>query len=102
LTEIGRKKMRKGANRLRSQVDGIDLLACSPLAARPRNRRHHRPRFWRCCRLWSVPNWTIAVHLKPCWHWLAQGPAEGLLVAVGHEPHLSLLSGLLLAAAPVR
>ena len=31
LTEIGRKKMRKGANRLRSQIKQIDLLASSPL-----------------------------------------------------------------------
>ena len=31
LTEIGRKKMRKGANRLRLQLRQIDVLACSPL-----------------------------------------------------------------------
>jgi phosphohistidine phosphatase len=29
--------------------------------------------------------------------WLAQGPAEDLVVAVGHEPQLGLLAGLLLA-----
>ena len=31
LTEIGRKKMRKAANRLRLQLGRIDILACSPL-----------------------------------------------------------------------
>ncbi|MBK9951473.1 MAG: histidine phosphatase family protein [Candidatus Competibacteraceae bacterium] len=46
LTEAGRKKMRKGANRLRSQLERIDVLACSPLVRARETRRNHRAGVW--------------------------------------------------------
>ncbi len=96
LSEIGRKKMRKGANRLRSQVRQIDVLACSPEFA-PAKLPKSLPALLGICRCWSVPNWISPIRPKRWWSGWRKYPAE-TVVAVGHEPHLGLLSGLLLVA----
>ena len=88
LTEIGRKKMRKGANRLRSQVRRIDLLAHSPLL-RARETAELIARAFGDRRSWNALNWTTAIRPKPFADWLAQGPPEDLVAAVGHEPQLA-------------
>ena len=99
LTEIGRKKMRKGANRLRLQVRGIDVLACSPLL-RARETADIIARAFGDAPVVERPELDYRYPPEAVLDWLAQGPAEGLVIAVGHEPQLSLLSGLLLADAP--
>ncbi|MDG4604814.1 MAG: histidine phosphatase family protein [Candidatus Contendobacter sp.] len=96
LTEVGRKKMRKGANRLRSLVGRIDVLAHSPLlrareTAEIIARACGDPPLVECASLdYRYPPETVA-------DWLTQYPADYLVVAVGHEPQLGLLAGLLVA-----
>jgi phosphohistidine phosphatase len=96
LTEVGRKKMRKGANRLRAQVRRIDLLAHSPLlrareTAEIIARACGDPPLVECSSLdYRYPPEAVA-------DWLAQYPPDYLVAVVGHEPQLSLLVGLLLA-----
>ena len=87
LTEVGRKKMRKGANRLRSQLRKIDILACSPLL-RARETAEI------IARAFGDPPIVERSELD------YRYPPEAVVVAVGHEPQLSLLAGLLLADEP--
>lgn len=96
LTEMGRKKMRKGANRLRVQVREIDLLACSPML-RARETADLIARAFGDLPVVERSELDYRYPPEAVLEWLAQSPTEGLVVAVGHEPQLSLLSGLLLA-----
>ena len=99
LTEVGRKKMRKGANRLRALLGRIDVLACSPLlrareTAEIIARACGDPPLVECSSLdYRYPPEAVA-------DWLGQYPPNYLVAAVGHEPQLGLLAGLLLADAP--
>ncbi|MBL8260186.1 MAG: histidine phosphatase family protein [Candidatus Competibacteraceae bacterium] len=95
LTEIGRKKMRKGANRLRAQVERIDLLACSPLV-RARETAEIIARAYGDIPIVERPELDYSNPPEAVLAWLAQCAAE-TVVAVGHEPQLSRLSGLLLS-----
>ena len=96
LTESGRRKMRKAANRLRLQLGQIDILACSPLlrareTAEIIARACGDPPVMECSELdYRYPPERVV-------GWLKQYPPEVWIVAVGHEPQLGLLSGLLLA-----
>ncbi len=96
LTEVGRKKMRKGANRLRSQLQKIDLLACSPLV-RARETADIIARAFGDLPIIERPELDYRYPPEAVLDWLTQGPASGVVVAVGHEPQLGLLTGLLLA-----
>ncbi|MCP5195545.1 MAG: histidine phosphatase family protein [Gammaproteobacteria bacterium] len=96
LTDVGRKKMRKGANRLRSQLEQIDLLACSPLV-RARETADIIARAFGDVPIIERPELDYRYPPEAVLGWLTQGPASGVVVAVGHEPQLSLLAGLLLA-----
>ncbi len=100
LTEAGRKRMRKGANRLRSQVQTIHVLASSSLL-RARETAEIVSRAFSDTpvveredlapdsdRMDSVLDW-----LKSC------APAKTVAL-VGHAPHLFLLAGILLAGSP--
>lgn len=98
LTEIGRKKMRKGANRLRSQLGQIDILACSPLL-RARETAEIIARAYGDVPIMERPELDYSYPPEAVLEWLAQSPAD-TVVAVGHEPQLGLLSGLLLADVP--
>ncbi len=99
LTEIGRKKMRKAANRLRLQLGRIDVLACSPLlrareTAEIIARACGDPPLVECSELdYRYPPERVV-------DWLRQCPPDAWVVAVGHEPQLGLLTGLLLADLP--
>lgn len=99
LTEIGRKKMRKGANRLRSQLERIDLLACSPLL-RARETAEIIARAFGDLPVVERPELDYRYPPEDVVSWLAGCPVEGQVVVVGHEPQLSLLAGLLLAGEP--
>lgn len=99
LSEVGRKKMRKGANRLRSQVDRIDILACSP-RLRARETADIIARAFGDLPVLERPELDFTYPPEAAATWLEQYPAEAVLAAVGHEPHLGLLSGLLLTAVP--
>ncbi|HRD66870.1 MAG TPA: histidine phosphatase family protein [Candidatus Competibacter sp.] len=98
LTEIGRKKMRKGANRLRSQLGRIDVLACSPLL-RARETAEIIARAYGDIPIVERPELDYSYPPEAVVEWLAQCPAN-TVVAVGHEPQFGLLSGLLLADIP--
>lgn len=99
LTEIGRKKMRKGANRLRSQLGRIDILACSPLL-RARETAEIIARAFGDLPISERPELDYSDPPEAVVNWLEQCPADALVVAVGHEPQLGLLTGLLLADTP--
>ena len=96
LTEIGRKKMRKGANRLRSQIRQIDLLACSPLL-RARETAEIIAQVFGNAPIIERPELDLGYPPEAVAAWLAQCQIKGLVTVVGHEPQLSLLTGLLLA-----
>ena len=96
LTEIGRKKMRKGANRLRSQIRQIDLLACSPLL-RARETAEIIAQVFGNAPIIERPELDFGYPPEAVAAWLAQCQIKGLVTVVGHEPQLSLLTGLLLA-----
>lgn len=99
LTDNGRKRMRKGANRLRSQLNGIDLLASSPLR-----------RAWETAEIVARAFGDIPImeraDLAPespfegLLDWLGKPPTENTLALVGHAPHLNELAGLLLTGSP--
>lgn len=95
LSEVGRKKMRKGANRLRSQISQIDVLACSPLL-RARETAEIIARAYGDIPVVERPELDYSYPPEAVLSWLAQCPAA-TVVAVGHEPQLGLLAGLLLA-----
>lgn len=96
LTEIGRKKMRKAANRLRSQVGRMDILACSPLL---RSRETAEIIARACGEPPLVERPELDYHYSPetVLDWLGQFSPDAWVAAVGHEPQLGLLTGLLLA-----
>lgn len=96
LTEIGRRKMRKGANRLRAQIRQIDLLASSPLL-RARETAEIIAQVFGGLPIVERPELDFGYPPDAVVAWLAHGPVNGLVTAVGHEPQLSLLAGLLLA-----
>jgi phosphohistidine phosphatase len=96
LTDIGRKKMRKGANRLRSQLKQIDLLLCSPLV-RARETADIIARAYGDIPIIERPELDYRYPPEAVLDWLAQSATTGVAAAVGHEPQLGLLTGLLLA-----
>ena len=96
LTEVGRRKMRKGANRLRAQLRRIDILACSPLL-RARETAEIIARAFGDLSIVDLADLDFSHPPEAVLAWLAQCPADGTVVAVGHEPQLGLLAGLLLA-----
>lgn len=98
LTEVGRKKMRKGANRLRSQLNRIDVLACSPLV-RARETAEIIARVYGDLPILERPELDYSYPPEAVLDWLSQCSAN-TVAAVGHEPQLGLLAGLLLASTP--
>jgi phosphohistidine phosphatase len=99
LTDAGRKKMRKGANRLRSQLNRLDLVACSQLR-RARETAEIVSRAFGDIPLIERADLAPDAPLDELLAWLATPPTAGALALVGHDPQLSRLAGLLLAATP--
>ncbi len=99
LTEIGRKKMRKAANRLRAQVRGVDWLACSPLL-RARETADIIARAFGELPIIERAELDYRYPPEAVLDWLAALPAPAAAMLVGHEPQLSLLAGLFLAGEP--
>lgn len=99
LTENGRKKMRKGANRLRSQLREINLLASSPLL-RARETDDIIGRAFGDLPIVERPELDYRYPPEAVLDWLVQSPVVDVAVVVGHEPQLSLLAGLLMAGEP--
>ncbi|HOB62968.1 MAG TPA: histidine phosphatase family protein [Candidatus Competibacteraceae bacterium] len=96
LTDVGRKKMRKGANRLRTQLKQIDVLACSPLL-RARETAEIVARAYGDLPIVERPELDFGYPPETVLAWLAQYPPDSTVVTVGHEPQLGLLAGLLLS-----
>jgi phosphohistidine phosphatase len=99
LTESGRKRMRKGANRLRSQLNTIDLLVSSPLL-RARETAEIVARAFGNLPVSERPDLAPDNPLEPILTWLATTPTIGTLALVGHVPQLTLLAGMLITGMP--
>ncbi len=95
LTEVGRKKMRKGANRLRAQVERIDLLVCSPLV-RARETAEIIARAFGDLPILERPELDCSYPPDAIANWLQSCPKSDTVMVVGHETQLSSLVGLLL------
>jgi phosphohistidine phosphatase len=99
LTEMGRKKLLKAANRLCSQIENIDLLASSTLL-RARQTAEIIARAFGDIAIeeredlspHSIPDSIVS--------WLGEFPSTHTVVLVGHEPHLNLVAGVLLIGKP--
>ena len=100
LTELGRKRMRKGANRLRSQLEAIAILACSPLR-RARETAEIIARAFGDIPLVERQDLAPESEFESLLDWLRESSAESALALVGHAPHLNRLAGLLLAGEPL-
>jgi len=99
LIDMGRKKMRKGANRLRFQVQGIDVLACSTLR-RARETAEIIALAFGDLPILERPDMAPYGDLDSLLVWLTEQPATSTVALVGHEPQLNLLAGLLLVGTP--
>ncbi len=96
LTEQGRKKMRKAANRLRSQINTLDRLVTSPLL-RARETAEIVSRVFGNLPLIERPELIPDSPPRAILAWLSQLDTVHTVALVGHEPHLGLLAGVLLA-----
>jgi phosphohistidine phosphatase len=97
LTEDGRKKMRRGAEGLRTTVPSIDVLATSPLVRAVQTAEivhavYGRPKPERIEEL--EPDGEFSAALR----WLQTQDRGATVALVGHEPHLSGLTSWLLTA----
>lgn len=100
LTEIGRRRMRKGANRLRSQVHTIDMLACSSLLCSRETADIIARAFSNIPVLERQDLAPDSDVLDSLVNWLKQRAPDETVALVGHVPHLHMLAGLLLTASP--
>ena len=88
LTDAGRKRMRRCALGLRSLIEEIDILASSPLTRALQTAEIVADAF-------GGVDLTILEELVPAarphrlLEWLEANQAAGVVVAVGHEPHVS-------------
>lgn len=99
LTDIGRKKMRKGANRLRFQVDRIDVLTCSTLV-RARETAEIIARAFGDIAILERNDLAPDSPLDSAVAWLKQQAAASTVALVGHQPYLGFLAGFLLTGTP--
>lgn len=100
LTEAGRKKMRKGANRLRSQVQTINVLACSSLL-RARETAEIISRAFSNTPVIERKDLAPDSHrMDSLLTWLKGCAPTETVALVGHAPHLLLLAGILLIGSP--
>lgn len=99
LTEIGRKKMRKGASRLRSQLTGIDLLASSPLLRAKQTAEIVAAAFGGLA-IQEQAELSPEGSLDALLDWLRAMPETHTVALVGHDPHLNLLAGAVLLGTP--
>ena len=74
----------------------IDLLACSPLL-RARETAEIIAQVFGNLPIIERPELDFGYPPEAVAAWLAQCPVKNLVAVVGHEPQLSLLTGLLLA-----
>jgi phosphohistidine phosphatase len=91
--------MRKGANRLRSQLDTIDLLASSP-QLRARETAEIVARAFGNLPVLERPDLSPDNPLEPTLTWLGTPPTTDTLALVGHVPQLTLLAGILITGMP--
>lgn len=99
LTDDGVRRLRKGANRLRSQFERLDRVLCSPY-------RRARESAAILCAAWGLAGAETVDGCTPfdapatVLPVLAGCDADAHVALVGHEPHLGCLAGLLLSANP--
>ncbi len=101
LTELGRRRMRKGANRLRTVVEHIDVFATSPLQ-RARETAEILTRAYGAAPPVEQPALAPGGAAPAVQSWLGTLPADGVVALVGHEPDLGQLAGWFLCGSPRR
>jgi phosphohistidine phosphatase len=99
LTEFGRKRMRKGANRLRFQVPVIDVLACSTLL-RASETAQIVARAFSDLPILERNDLAPGSQHGSLLTWLAGLPAGTTVALVGHQPHLGMLAGTFVSGIP--
>lgn len=95
LTDQGRKKMKRAARGLREVVDGIDILATSPLQRAMQTAEIIAGRYNDVTTVTTdslIPDHPFDEFLG----WLQRLEDADTVVAVGHEPHLGSLASWLL------
>lgn len=100
LTEAGRKRMRKGANRLRSQVQTIDVLACSSLLRARETAEIVSRAFGDISVAEREDLAPDSDKMNSLLDWLKSCAPTETVALVGHAPHLLSLAGMLLVGSP--
>ncbi|HEY1990995.1 MAG TPA: histidine phosphatase family protein [Gammaproteobacteria bacterium] len=97
LTDAGRRKMREGARGLRNLVDGIDLIACSPLTRALQTAELVSGAFPDAKRS-QYSGLAPGVHHSELLRWINR--QKGSVAIVGHEPDLSQWIGYMATGEP--
>src|SRR5687768_9494137 len=95
LTAEGRKKMRRGADGLRTVVPAIDVLATSPLV-RAVQTAEIVAEAYGGLEMVTVQELSPDSELPAFLRWLGTQASGRMVAIVGHEPHLSGLTSWLL------
>lgn len=95
LTELGIRRLRKGANRLRALMPTLDVLVSSRLL-RARESADIVARAYGYGEVQTLDGLAPEDPPTMLLAWLAAQPAGATVALVGHQPHLGRLAGLLL------
>ena len=100
LTDEGRRKMRKGTNRLRTLVRKVECVGSSGLVRADETAEIVAKAFK--CPVTEVPGLVPEGDRDQVLEWLRGFPDEALVGMVGHEPDLGRLLGYMLCGRPLR
>ena len=95
LSEEGRRRMERGALGLAGLLDGLDLLASSPLL-RARQTAEILAAVFGGVPIVETDTLVPGADPRRFLTWLEQRAVAGIAAAVGHEPHLGRLAAQLL------
>lgn len=94
LTDDGRARMREVARGLKTQIEGLDIIATSPLP-RARETAAIVAEVFGSAEPGNLDVLAPGVDAKAVLRWLGEQRATATIALVGHEPDLSRLAALL-------